>query len=335
MKKCPFCHADIEDNARFCVFCMSSLEQKQTIENQPKNNKRWPYILAAFLLLVLVAAITIFALDGNEVNNASGDYITQSEITSEKVSTNQSDISSNEIISNDANTDNSLPENSKDTVTEPDNKGNETSSFNSSQSGNINSEASSNVSTSTPSQSEHQQSDNNNSQSSEEDNTQETITPTQAVYIYRDAVAADCYTEGNIPAQPISDVIVITGVQTAASDGIYTIPQEIDGKRVGAIMHNAFCDLAISKTVKKVVIPATVKTIWQNAFSNCYNLTDIYIAGKTLDIFESAFADKSNRTAQLTIHCAYDCKTFGFYYYRNIADNYDALYQEWNGGEIK
>ena len=240
MKKCPFCHADIEDNARFCVFCMSSLAQIQTIEHHPKNNKGWPYILAAFLLLVLTFVVTIFALGGNEVNNASSEYITQSEITSEKVSTNQSDISSNEIISNDVNTNNSLPENSKDTITEPDDKGNETSSFNSSQNSNISSEASSSVSTSTPSQSEHQQSDNNDSQSSEEDNTQETITPTQAVYIYRDAVAADCYTEGNIPAQPISDVIVITGVQTAASDGIYTIPQEIDGKRVGAIMPNAF-----------------------------------------------------------------------------------------------
>ena len=335
MKKCPFCHADIEDNARFCVFCMSSLEQKQTIENQPNNNKRWPYILAAFLLLVLTLVVTIFALGGNEVNNASSDYITQSEITSEKVSTNQSDISSNEIISNNANTDNSLPENSKDTVPETEDNDSKTPSSNSSQSSNIGSESSSNVSTSTPSQSEPQQSDNTDSQSSEEDNTQETITPTQAVYLYRDAVAADCYTEGNIPAQPISDVIVITGVQTAASDGIYTIPQEIDGKRVGAIMPNAFCDSKISQTVKKIVVPATIKTIWQNAFSNCYNLTDIYVEGKIIDIFESAFADKSNRTGALTIHCTYDCKNFDYKYYRNIADNYDALYQEWNGGEIK
>ena len=100
-------------------------------------------------------------------------------------------------------------------------------------------------------------------------------------------------------------------------------------------MPNAFCDAAISSTVKKVVVPSTVKTIWQNAFSDCYNLTDIYLRGTTINIFETAFADVSNRTGTLTIHCARDCKTFAFYYYRNIVGKYGAIYQEWNGGEIK
>ena len=158
-------------------------------------------------------------------------------------------------------------------------------------------------------------------------------TKTEAVYIYRDAVAADCYPEGSIPAYPIGDVIAITGVATAASDGIYVIPEEIDGKRVGAIMQSAFCDTAICSTVKKVVVPTTVKTIWENAFADCYNLTDIYLYGKTINIFESSFADTSHRTGTLTIHCAYDCKTFGFSYYRNVAYMYNAEYQEWNGGE--
>lgn len=156
-----------------------------------------------------------------------------------------------------------------------------------------------------------------------------------AAYSYREATAEDCFTSGNIPAYPVEDVIVITGVSTAASDGVYIIPEIIDGKKVAAIMPSAFCDPEIKDTVKKVVVPSSLKTIWQNAFSECYNLSDIYLSGTTIDIFESAFANSSKRTSKLTIHCSRECKTFGFYYYRNIAQNYDAEYQQWNGEEIQ
>ncbi len=343
MKKCPFCHADIEDNARFCVFCMSSLQEKEKIQNQQRNNKRWPYILAAFLLLVLIFAVMIFALSKNEANNTSS----ESSMQSETLPVNNSSYTSNILSSNNANddaskntvTDNSSKDdaeanNSQNTVTKPNSNDNKTPSASDSQNSNISSSSgSTTASTTTPSQP--QQNENNNTQNSEEQGSDDVPTKTEAVYTYRDAVAADCYTEGNIPAQPITDVIVITGVKTASSDGIYNIPEEIDGKRVGAIMPNAFCDTTISGTVKKVVVPTSVKTIWQNAFSNCYNLTDIYLRGTTINIFETAFADVSNRTGTLTLHCARDCKTFAFYYYRNIVDNYNATYQEWNGGEIE
>ncbi len=341
MKKCPFCKADIEDNARFCLYCMSSLQEKQKIENQQKDNKRWLYILAAFLLLVFAFAITIFALSKNGANNNSSENSMYSETLPLNNSSYTSDILSSNNTSDDVSkntsTDNSsqdkTPHNSSSDKTNPDDNSDTTTTTSHSQSSTISS-SSSDTTTSTVSPSQPSESDN--TQTSEEQNSsQETIMPVEAVYIYRDAVAADCYTAGNIPAQPIEDVIVITGVSCAASDGIYNIPEEIDGKRVGAIMPSAFSDTAISSTVKKVVVPSTVKTIWQNAFSNCYNLTDIYLCGATINIFESAFADVSNRTGTLTIHCARDCKTFAFYYYRNIVGNYDALYQEWNGGEIE
>ena len=164
----------------------------------------------------------------------------------------------------------------------------------------------------------------------------ETQKPTAAAsYSYRDATAEDCFISGNIPAYPVENVIVITGVSTAASDGVYIIPETIDGKKVAAIMPSAFCDPEIKDTVKKVVVPSSLKTIWQNAFSDCYNLTDIYLRGSTIDILESAFANSSKRTSKLTIHCSRDCKTSAFYYYRNIAQNYDADYQQWNGEEIQ
>ena len=73
--------------------------------------------------------------------------------------------------------------------------------------------------------------------------------------------------------------VVITGVKTAATDGKYVIPETLDGKKVIAIMALAFCDNNISNTVKTVFVPSTVKTIWNNAFATCYNLTDIYFKG--------------------------------------------------------
>ena len=37
MKVCPFCHAEIEDSCRFCVYCMHSLNPKRTVGARPKR----------------------------------------------------------------------------------------------------------------------------------------------------------------------------------------------------------------------------------------------------------------------------------------------------------
>lgn len=420
MKKCPFCHADIEENARFCVFCMSSLQEKEKFENQVDINKRWPYIIAALLFVILVFVASIIILSKNDANNSSslpydssemdlssqnyiiGDFIENADndntnsgntettentttqvgtgneengngnnnstaspvsSSSEQGSLSSQQNSSNVGITSSGSNVNSLTSQTNPSSSQPNASSSQTNSYSSqtnpsssqtapskpqtttssshtntsssqiSPSGSQTNNSSSQIS-STGSQSTPQKPQENNSSTTQS----ETTSPpakTEATYIYRDAVAADCYTPTNIPAQPISDVIVITGVRTPASDGVYNIPETIDGKRVGAIMPNAFCDSAISATVKKVVIPTTVKTIWKNAFSNCHNLTDIYLFGKTIDIIEEAFANVSDRNGSLKIHCAYDCKTFAFYYYRNIADRYHATYHEWNGGDIE
>ena len=40
MKKCPFCGADIEESARFCLYCMQSLTEKEQIPPHPKKKPR-------------------------------------------------------------------------------------------------------------------------------------------------------------------------------------------------------------------------------------------------------------------------------------------------------
>ena len=79
-------------------------------------------------------------------------------------------------------------------------------------------------------------------------------------------------------------------------------------------------------------MPATVTTIWDYAFSTCYNLTDIYFCGDAIYTSPQAFAWEPRRTGTLTIHCSADCSDRNFRYYKDCADgSYDAVYEEWNG----
>jgi hypothetical protein len=129
----------------------------------------------------------------------------------------------------------------------------------------------------------------------------------------------------------LENAVVITGVKTTAADGKYIIPETLDGKKVVAIMALAFCDDNISSTVKTVIVPSSVKTIWNYAFANCYNLTDIYFKGNAIYTESNAFPEKSKRNGTLTIHCSANCSDRNYRYYKNSASNYDAEYEEWNG----
>lgn len=53
MKECPFCKAQIEDNARFCLYCMKPLTEKETIPPQ-KKDMRWLFAVAALVIAVVV-----------------------------------------------------------------------------------------------------------------------------------------------------------------------------------------------------------------------------------------------------------------------------------------
>lgn len=147
------------------------------------------------------------------------------------------------------------------------------------------------------------------------------------MYIYRDAKYGDDFSV----SADLENAVVITGVKNASADGKYIIPETIDGKKVVAIMALAFCDDSISNTVKTVVVPSSVKTIWNNAFAICYNLTDIYFMGNSVYTESNAFPEASKRNGTLTIHCSANCSDRNYRYYKNSASYYDAEYEEWNG----
>ena len=63
MKKCPYCEAKIQDHARFCLYCMRSLNEKQS-ESSLQKKKPW-WIL---VLLILVIATVGFILGRKDKN---------------------------------------------------------------------------------------------------------------------------------------------------------------------------------------------------------------------------------------------------------------------------
>ena len=86
MKKCPFCSADIEDNARFCLYCMKELDEKTFIKNKVLFFTRRNIIIFSLCVAVLlsggIAAAIVNGLhkkpDGNFTNGDSSFFETPS-----------------------------------------------------------------------------------------------------------------------------------------------------------------------------------------------------------------------------------------------------------------
>lgn len=302
MKKCPKCKAEIEENARFCLYCMTSFEEKQTIEVSKEKNKRWLIIIAAVLVLALILTVIFFVPKNDLPKDTAG------------TSTGNSTHSDSDISEP-----SSTPENSSTNTSsgkKPSSNSSNNSSNGSSKPGNSNPDD--------------DKPDNDNSSSdASSDNTSPTPKPEQTTvtYLYRDAKYGDDFSVST----NLENCVVITGVKNASADGKYVIPETLGGKKVIAIMALAFCDSNISNTVKTVFVPSTVKTIWNNAFATCYNLTDIYFKGNSIYTESKAFAQTSSRNGTLTIHCSASCSDRNYRYYKNCASSYGAIYAEWNG----
>jgi len=118
------------------------------------------------------------------------------------------------------------------------------------------------------------------------------------------------------------DHIVITGINVPNPNGIYHIPDRIDGKTVIGIASLAFdgCNATV------VYLPKTVKNIAANAFIGCA-VTDIYFT-QNIYIDYDAFPASSGA---LTIHCPKNTHNRAYAAFRSYAHYYDAQWEEWNG----
>ena len=73
MKKCPFCGADIEDSARFCLHCMQSLTEKEQIPLHKKKKPQWIIIIAAIVTVFLTLVIVLLTKQIASKNGMSSD----------------------------------------------------------------------------------------------------------------------------------------------------------------------------------------------------------------------------------------------------------------------
>lgn len=309
MKKCPKCKADIQENARFCLYCMTSFEEKQVIEAPKADHKRLLLVVVAVSACILLALSTFLFTSKENASNEFGNTTSSSSdnSASHTFSTNQSTTSSK--------TANSEPRSTSKgeglAVNTP--------------------TATTTVSTAATVSTTTGRKTNKASDTQAITSTTTTTTASSVLntvtYLYRDAQYGDDF---SVSAN-LENCVVIIGVTGTATNGEYEIPETINNKKVIAVAALAFCDDSISQTVKTVVIPSSVKTIWNNAFANCYNLTDIYFKGNAVYTESKAFADSSKRNGTLTIHCSATCHDRNFRYYKNSASSYDAEFKEWNG----
>lgn len=313
MKKCPKCKAEIQENARFCLYCMTSFEEKQTTITPKENNKRWLYIIAAVLVLAVIAISVFLLIKKNDSSKGKNG------------NSNNSSVSGNLEASNDDSTSSDGQENNESQGNEQtDNPSNDNDNDDDDTIGNPND----NIITDDTPPDDSSGDDNDNDS---DDDIGDTSTNTQPKYTYIEATFENAYPTGYSTIYAPENAIVITKVNHKEESGNYVIPDTIDGKKVAAVMPLAFSDASISSTVKSITLPSTVRTIWGDAFKDCFNLTDLYIKSAVIGIYEDAFPASSKRNGRLTIHCKKDCRDFDFYYYRNIASRYDANYIEWNG----
>jgi len=306
MKKCPFCKADIEDNARFCLYCMKPLNEKEVIPPPQKKPQWWPFVLIAVLLIALLAAI-LLKPEGNE-NPAAG-----------QATVSQADDTTGESTDDTQGSGNVQQEDNQNTTGTPNTNQNSNTQTPPVSGDTVQTPPTSDDTPQTPEQEQFPETPPPvTPPSEEEDDAIEQVPPTvEAVYTYRAARAGDDF---NANYSNSGNDIVITGIVQQSEDGTYEIPETIDGKRVIAIVANAFS----GSNAKTVYIPATMKTIWNYAFADC-GLTDIYFRGNAIYVESNAFG------SALTIHCSASCSDRNFRYYKNTAASYGATWAEWNG----
>lgn len=366
MKKCPFCKADIEDNARFCLYCMKPLNEKEVIPPPRRKKPWWLLAVVGLLLVLLIATVVVPKEDADSTvdptegvalpTESTQTTIIQTQPTTGVPNTNPTTTQSQTDPTQKL-TDNTTPPvkptqpattaqttppttpSSKPTQpatqvgteepTAPTAKPTQPATQVETKAPTVPTakptqptapvQTTTPIQTSTPTVKPTQPTAAPTAAPTEQ--TQQTTIPetpkNEVAYTYRVAQAGDDFSASY---QNTGNDIVITGIAQPSADGAYDIPSYIDGKKVIAIIANAFS----GSNAKVVYIPTTVKTIWNYAFSGC-DLTDIYFRGNAIYMESKAFS------GNVTIHCSASCSDRNFRYYKNSSVNYGATWEEWNG----
>lgn len=58
--KCPFCGANLQENALFCPYCMQTLQEKDSVVTERKKRKSWLFIILGTSVSLLAFAAVLF-----------------------------------------------------------------------------------------------------------------------------------------------------------------------------------------------------------------------------------------------------------------------------------
>lgn len=325
MKKCPFCKAEIEENARFCLYCMKPLVEKQVIKPPNKRSKLW--ISLVILLVLCLSVVLVLSMTRNKPErNPTTIHHTTKPVRQEIDSEHPEDAP---VEDEPAPCEHSyaLTDSQVTTCT--------TDGFNiytcskcgnsyrqpDSATGHTFVEATCQL-PETCSKCGKTQGDALGHDYQHELCTRcKELSPQQAqvVYLYKPALELDYFTGGYVDSETR---IIITGIETPSASGVYRIPDTIDGKKPVFIEEYAFS----GSGARQVYLPATIMNASPLAFDGC-SLTDLYFT-QNLTMEGDGFDGKGI----LTIHCPAEC--FGrsiLQYSTYLAAEYNAVWEEWNG----
>ena len=322
MKICPNCKADIEDNANFCLYCMTSLNEKAFIAT-PKRKGLW-ILLAGILILVTVVGAAFWIWPHGTAPQPQAQMqqpalVPQGEETAlptESESTGDQTLPEVTTATEEApaQTQGSqqpsytppvyIPVATQPSVTLPETTDPPVTS----------------QPVTSPPVTEPEETPTEPVQT-EPEPTQTTPPASTSVFHYRLAESGDGrYVNYTNPGNHI----VITGVNIRSSDGTYRIPAYIDGQKVITIAKNAFT----GSGARRVYVPNTVQCIRDFAFYGC-PLTDLYYAGEFVELGNYALYDLPEG---LTIHCSATCHDGSYRKFKDYAESsWDCQWEEWNG----
>jgi len=370
MKKCPFCKADIEDNARFCLYCMKTLNEKEVIPPPQKKTPWWPFVLAASLVIALLAIILLIPRGNNSLPDAStGESVSTTAQTQASETTVES-TQSGDILQNGPSSGEIDPTGEK-----PD--GNQTPTQNQgTQKPAANTKPATPESTPQTTQPVITPTQPKPTTSTQPKPTTQATQPkptTQATQPATTPTQPESVTQTSPPTTepPVTPQETIQPEETTAettlpetttapespkTEAVYSYRAAQAGDDFNAQYQNTGNDIVITGIsqfssdgvydIPSYIDGKKVIAIAANAFSGS-NARIVYVPTTVKTIWNYAFAGCSLTDIyfrgnaiytetkafdhSLTIHCSASCSDRNFRYYKNCAANYGAIWKEWNG----
>ncbi len=312
MKNCPHCNAAIRENAKFCINCMTPLEKKPKTKVHPfAINKKFFLTITVTALISVLSTVSVFMfLKGGNTAITTPQGQDSADTTSQETSaTDKNDTLSDDLITT------PQTNSSGDASGSPPLTPSAATGSSSSESQNDNSSTTEQNSQETPPKNDKEEPPE--VQTPTEENTEEEQEEEQYVtyhYVFASSypdvfknarTGKDLFTE-----EYLKDKIMISGAEGITPDGVYKIPETIDGYTVIAIAAEIFYQWSPSYqvspiSVKRIIIPKTVEYIGDNSFSACKNLDDVYYYGKSLYTSQYTYYSDSNHSVKF--HCFKDC----------------------------